>query len=148
MKLFEVAEHSTAKQVYKVLLKWHERNTPAIGKLNISPNWRRCFESELYRGVEISREERAALDRGDSIELPTKGFSSWTADPKVAKQFATGAGVDGIVIRRKKAQLSIWLNVDDFLSRNKLPELERGEEQEYIVKDKGPLVVTNDDLLD
>lgn len=153
MKLDEVYntigqdKYSSPKDIHKVLKSWVIRNTPKIGELSISPRYQRADGDYLYRGIELSREDLKKVQGGGSIDFPSKGFSSWSEDYWVARAFATKAGASGAVIKMPAKKLKIWLNIDEFLFRNKLKPLDRREEREIIVQD-APMKITKDMLYD
>lgn len=149
MLLSEVLSVTDPKVVLKTLKVWHVRNTPTIGKLVIAKRDRTVDRGTmLYRGIELSPDDHEALLDGKTIKLPTKGFSSWSEDVEVAKQFAHGSGSShGVVIQMPADKLNIWLDVDQFLFNHKFQPLERADEREIIVKDV-QLSITKDDLYD
>lgn len=137
MKLDDISpiEFSTPAAIHKILKQWVQGNTTKVGTLKIKKADRYVETgTTLYRGVELSPEDFASLKSGDTIELPSKGFSSWSEDAQIAKDFAFGSGGShGVVFKRDASKLSIWLNIDLFIFRNKLLEL--STEREIIVKD-------------
>lgn len=137
MKLDDISpiEFSTPAAIQKILKQWVQGNTAKIGTLKIRKADRYVETgTALYRGVELSPEDFAALNSGETIELPSKGFSSWSEDAQIAKDFAFGSGGSyGAVFKRDASKLSIWLNIDLFIFRNKLQAL--STEREIIVKD-------------
>lgn len=153
MFLNEIAtpELTPPKMVLKMIKLWHDRNTPKIGDLKLPKHVQTVDHgTTLYRGVVLDSEELQALEDGEQITLPSKGFSSWTEDVQVAKDFAHGSGSgNGVVIQKPASKLQIWLNVDEFMFQNKFnaqKELERPNEREIIVKETEPLVITKADF--
>jgi hypothetical protein len=148
MKLDEVTPtYSDPKAIYKVLKAWAVRNTPKIGTLVIDPKYRRLRGVTLYRGIELDRRDIETLNGGDTVDFPSKGFSSWSENVEVAKQFAHDAGASGVVLAVPVEKLKVWLDIDEFLFRNKFPPLDDREEREIIVQD-APLMITKDMLYD
>jgi hypothetical protein len=153
MKLDEVYntiaddKYSKPKDILKVLKDWVIRNTPKIGTLSISPRYQRPDADYLYRGIELTREDIKKIEAGGSIDFASKGFSSWSEDYWVARGFAVKAGAPGVVLRVPTKKLKIWLDIDEFLFRNKFPPLDRREEREIIVQD-APMKITKDMLYD
>ncbi len=148
MKLDEVTPaYSTTKDIYKVLKQWSVRNTPKIGTLVIDPKYRRLRGVTLYRGIELDRRDVETLKGGGTVDFPSKGFSSWSEDIEVAKNFAHGAGASGVVLAVPVEKLKVWLDVDEFLHRNGFQPLDDREEREIIVQDT-PMAITKDMLYD
>lgn len=156
MRLSEItttakSEFTSPKDVLKMIKLWHERNTPKIGDLKLPKQVQTVdMGTVLYRGIVLDSEELQDLQDGEEITLPSKGFSSWSEDVRVAKEFAHGAGSGtGIVIKKPASKLQIWLNVDEFMFQNKFnaeKELQRPNEREIIVKETEPLVISTSDL--
>jgi hypothetical protein len=148
MKLDEVTPaHSTPKEVYKILKQWSARNTPKIGTLVIDPKYRRLRGVTLYRGIELDRRDIETLKSGGTVDFASKGFSSWSEDVEVAKNFAHGAGASGVVLAVPVEKLKVWLDVDEFLHRNSFPPFDDREEREIIVQD-APMTITKGMLYD
>lgn len=137
---------STDKEILKVLIKWHDFNTKAIGDLSIPKRYRTIDRGEyLYRGVLLDHEDKEALTKGEAVTLNTKGFSSWSLDEDVATRFADES--NGVVIKMPENKLEIWLILDDFLFHSKLKIPNYRDEQEVIVKDSN-LTFTKNDIVE
>lgn len=156
MKLKEILIEGTIspedKKILDTIVKWHERNFDISG-VAIPKKYQTKEHDNYYRGIVLNRENFDALEDGDSVTLPSKGFSSWTLDFEVAKQFATGAGAStGVVIKKDGSDLEVVLNIETFFFLTKLDitkYLDRPDEQEIIVKDKPKsLIITRRDLAD
>lgn len=127
------------RKILKVLLSWYEHNTPAVGKLVVPAKFKRVDNDVLYRGVMLNPDLVKDLKAGKTVQISSKGFSSWTHARKVAKRFLEDEGNfrTGLIIKKDPAKMQVVIDIGEFFfrTRARLLDFVDRDEQEVIVKD-------------